>query len=80
MQINSMMAVVQYSRDQHFTSEYLQPGTFWDGSPKGKEMRLGGLEAYVAEGSQASGRGILLVPDVFGENLLRRTHLNNSSK
>lgn len=46
----------------------LQPGTFWDGDTKGKVAKLGGLEAYISEPSQNSGRAVVLLPDVFGES------------
>ncbi|KAK9822890.1 hypothetical protein WJX74_001577 [Apatococcus lobatus] len=44
------------------------PGTVWQGTPSGKEIKLGGLDTYLAEppaGSTAKS-GILFLTDVYG--------------
>ena len=44
----------------------LQPGTFWDEKPKGKETKLAGLDAYLSEPTKPSGKAIVLLSDIFG--------------
>ena len=47
---------------------YLQPGAFWEGEPKGKVTKLGGLDAYFSESSMSTGKGVVLLSDIFGES------------
>lgn len=42
------------------------PGTVWQGTPTGKEVTLGGLDAYVATPTGQTKGGILVINDVFG--------------
>ncbi len=44
------------------------PGTVWQGTPSGKEVTLGGLDAYIAvpASDQQTKGGILVINDVFG--------------
>ena len=44
------------------------PGTLWQGSPSGKEIKLGGLNTYLAVPPAGSTpkAGILFLSDIFG--------------
>lgn len=41
-------------------------GDSWDGEPSGKETKIGGLDAYVAEPPQPTKKAVLLIPDIHG--------------
>lgn len=47
-------------------SECCKAGFAWEGTPKGKETKVAGLNTYVATPSTKSDRAILIVHDVFG--------------
>ena len=41
-------------------------GNFWAGEPSGKEVKLNGVDTYVAQPSSPTGKAVILIPDVFG--------------
>ena len=50
----------------------MQPAVFWDGTPSGKVVKLGGIESYIAEPKSKTGKAVVLFPDVWGEEKHRR--------
>ncbi len=41
-------------------------GNFWAGEPSGKEVKIHGMDTYVAEPASPTGKAVLLIPDVYG--------------
>ena len=41
-------------------------GDFWAGEPSGKEVKIHGMDAYIAEPASPTGKAVLLIPDVYG--------------
>jgi len=42
------------------------PAAFWDGTPKGKELKLGGYDTYVTVPESSSTKTLVFFPDVNG--------------
>jgi len=42
------------------------PAAFWDGKPKGKELKLGGYDAYLSLPKSSNSKAIVIFPDVYG--------------
>ncbi len=41
-------------------------GNFWAGEPSGKEVKMHGIDTYIAEAASSSGKAVLMIPDVYG--------------
>ena len=47
----------------------MQPAVFWEGTPSGKIVKLGGIESYIAEPKSKTGKAVVLFPDAGGETV-----------
>ena len=41
-------------------------GNFWAGEPSGKEVKMHGIDTYIAEAASPTGKAVLMIPDVYG--------------
>ncbi len=47
-------------------------GSVWAGEPAGKEVKLHGMDVYVAESTSPTGQAVLMIPEVNGAAVLCR--------